>query len=722
MTPTPTPTPTPVPKSAINLGTVYTAVRRSPIVFGLIFLTAVGAAAAVWFTTPQPKMTGYVVFQMAANAPYVMTQTERQDFNLFRQNQTILVRSRLVLAAALKDPAVERSSLLAGHADKVAALESMVKADFRLGNEFMRVSVEGNDPTELRAVCDAIGKAYLDEAGGKKKLQQNERKKSLEKLAKELTESINKTLKQANDWIETKSSINPEDAKRYTNDRRSALNGQKLAADRELRDLQVELDLLGQGIGKDPAALDAFLGSQLAADPVLRATAEKRDRLSLTIEETRRRLAPGKEDYPELLKLKADLKTAEADLVSREAKLKEELTAAAEKFRKQEHARERLKLESRQKYWQQIRAKVDDELKDLSRNDVSTDDAEGLRERLTRERAQLSQVQSELTTIRIEGDAPDRITRVEGDVVAGVEGQKRLKFSMMAGFGILGVGLLGLVIREVRNPIALSGKDLSNELGLPLIGVLPTLPAHLGAALTTGVGAGYAEFRRAMNEAVNSARTLLQHGAADGHAPRVVLIASALSGEGKTSLACMLASNLARSGARTLLVDGDLRRPSVHRTVNTPVSPGLAELLTGAQTLDAAIHPSLVEGLSVMPGGRWSEAVGVALAHSKWADLVPYLRERFEYVIVDSSPILPIADALVLAGHADGVLLSVLRDVTEVAAAKEAVAQLAAVRAKMLGMVMHGETAPSYYRARYAYTALTEDAAPAAPKETPAAV
>jgi capsular exopolysaccharide synthesis family protein len=186
------------------------------------------------------------------------------------------------------------------------------------------------------------------------------------------------------------------------------------------------------------------------------------------------------------------------------------------------------------------------------------------------------------------------------------------------------------------------------------------------------------------------------------------MVASALSGEGKTSLACLLAANCARSGARTLLVDGDLRRPSIHRFAAVPPGPGLSDVLTGASPLDAAVHPTPVENLSVMPGGRWSEAVRVALSTPRWEHLVAAVRARYDCVVVDTSPVLPISDGLVLAGHVDGVLLSVLRDVSEVAAAKDAVAQLRSVRARMLGVVVHGEMALSHYRARYEYTTPAE--------------
>ena len=107
------------------------AIRRSPILVVLTLVAAAAAFAGVWFNLPVPKMTGYTVFQVSVVAPHILTPLEKQDFHLYRQIQAALGKSRLVLAGAVKDPAVEGSSLLQKHSDKVAALDSFSAAGRR---------------------------------------------------------------------------------------------------------------------------------------------------------------------------------------------------------------------------------------------------------------------------------------------------------------------------------------------------------------------------------------------------------------------------------------------------------------------------------------------------------------------------------------------------------------------------------------------------------------
>jgi capsular exopolysaccharide synthesis family protein len=424
--------------------------------------------------------------------------------------------------------------------------------------------------------------------------------------------------------------------------------------------------------------------------------------------------------------MEEDFKKLEAECLVHEARVKAELEAALKKAREQEAAQAQMKFRSRLKFWETLKKTVEEEMKELNKSEKRADlnlfDLEGVKGSLALDREQLSHAQRELSTFALEGEAPDRVTRLETDVTPGVEGQKRLKYSGMAGIAILVVGLGVVLLREVRNPRAVTGKDLSVELGLPLFGAIPALPTpRPGEGLDQGQGP--APFQAALTEAVNTARTLLKHANGLGEPPRVLLVASALSGEGKTSLACLLAASLARSGSRTLLIDGDLRRPSIHRMTGVPISPGLADVLTERAETAAAIHPTHVPGLSVMSAGRWSDRVVPVLASTRWSELVAKFRTEFEYVVVDSSPILPVADALELARGVEGVLISALRDVTEVSAMKEAVQQLAGVHARVIGLVMHGERPASYYRSRYAYqyqTAVAEAAEPEARAPTAA--
>ena len=146
---------------------------------------------------------------------------------------------------------------------------------------------------------------------------------------------------------------------------------------------------------------------------------------------------------------------------------------------------------------------------------------------------------------------------------------------------------------------------------------------------------------------------------------RAVLVTSAVGGEGKTSLSSHLATSLARSGQRTLLIDGDLRRPMVHRLYDQLQVPGLCELVRGEVNDLAVIRATAIDNLWIIPAGRHDDQALAVLSQSRTRAVFDRLRDRFDFVIVDSAPVLPVADTLLFCQHVDAVLFSVLRDVSQ---------------------------------------------------------
>jgi capsular exopolysaccharide synthesis family protein len=213
-----------------------------------------------------------------------------------------------------------------------------------------------------------------------------------------------------------------------------------------------------------------------------------------------------------------------------------------------------------------------------------------------------------------------------------------------------------------------------------------------------------------MAEAVDTARTMLLYGTYGG-VPKTVLITSALPGEGKTSLTGHLALSLARAGYRTLLVDADLRNPANHRIFDVPVGPGVCELLRGEADLASAVRPTPFPGLSILPAGRWTLAATQALAGDRWAGVRAAVEADYDFVVIDSAPVLPVVDSLLLARHVDGVLLSVLHDHSRVASVAESQHRLMSIGANLLGVVLNGiePHGTRYGYAAYGYPARAAD-------------
>ena len=211
-----------------------------------------------------------------------------------------------------------------------------------------------------------------------------------------------------------------------------------------------------------------------------------------------------------------------------------------------------------------------------------------------------------------------------------------------------------------------------------------------------------AEWQQHLAESVDNTRTLLLYGLDGTQSVRTILVTSALSGEGKTSLSGHLAVSLARAGFKTVLVDGDMRRPSLHRVLGVPLNSGLSELLRGQATLEEVLQPTPAPGLSIIPAGIWHSRLPQVLAGNAWRDIKNSLETEFDYVIVDSPPLLPVADSLLLARHVDGVLLSLLHDVSRMGAVAAAKDRLAIVGTHILGVVINGVN-NDFYGPSYPY-------------------
>lgn len=220
------------------------------------------------------------------------------------------------------------------------------------------------------------------------------------------------------------------------------------------------------------------------------------------------------------------------------------------------------------------------------------------------------------------------------------------------------------------------------------------------------------------HECIRMIRTTLLRRLADRKAS-VVQITSAGDGAGKSTLARLLSRSLALSGRRVVLVDADVRNPTVARSFAVEPSPGLIEVLQGTQNLLAAVRPTGTPQLSILTArAATSGAELERLANGALHGILASLRDTFDYVLVDSGPLLPIADAAMLATHVDGTVMVVRQDRCRMPDVAAALGLLSASGGHLLGTVFIGSRAnlsyPTYYTP---YTVETTTAQAAGPAE-----
>jgi capsular exopolysaccharide synthesis family protein len=181
---------------------------------------------------------------------------------------------------------------------------------------------------------------------------------------------------------------------------------------------------------------------------------------------------------------------------------------------------------------------------------------------------------------------------------------------------------------------------------------------------------------------------------------RVVMVTSAVSAEGKTTLASNLAMSLAHAGRKTLLIDCDLRRPAAHQLFEQALQPGFSEVILHEVDLPDAVRPTTVDpNLFLLPAGMWDRNVVQELAKTGVTSIFEKLREEFDFIIVDSHPVLAATDSLLIGQYVDAVIVSLMRDVSQMHNVHTACQQLATLGIRVFGAVVNGMPMKSFSKA-----------------------
>jgi polysaccharide biosynthesis transport protein len=245
---------------------------------------------------------------------------------------------------------------------------------------------------------------------------------------------------------------------------------------------------------------------------------------------------------------------------------------------------------------------------------------------------------------------------------------------------------------RIKNP-----DEMKKHLGLPYLGLVPALFDKTIA--TPLIDRGVPNM---FSESFRSIRTNVLFSSTD-HGGRLVVVTSSTPGEGKTVVSTNVAVALAQAGHRVLLIDADMRKPRVHEVFQIASSPGLSNVLVGDANASAVIQESSANGLWVMPAGTHPPNPAELLGSKKFKDFAAFLMQYFDWVIVDTPPVMAVTDASLAANMAHGVVFVVGSEMTSRRIAQRAVEQLEMGQAKFLGAVLNRVDLEhnSYYYSKY---------------------
>jgi succinoglycan biosynthesis transport protein ExoP len=228
-----------------------------------------------------------------------------------------------------------------------------------------------------------------------------------------------------------------------------------------------------------------------------------------------------------------------------------------------------------------------------------------------------------------------------------------------------------------------SPAEIKQHLGLSFLGMVPALfdSSIANPLISNGVPPNFSESFRAVRTNV------LFSAVADGG--RSLAITSTGPAEGKSVIAANLSIALAQAGQRVLLVDADMRKPKVHVMLRKDLAPGLSNVLVGNAKVSDSVTSAKIPGLWVLPAGLRPPNPAELLGTTRFKDFLAMLVQHFDFVVVDTPPVMAVTDASLVAHVADGVLYVVGSEMTSRHAAQRGIEQLEQVHAKLIGSVLN---------------------------------
>ena len=264
--------------------------------------------------------------------------------------------------------------------------------------------------------------------------------------------------------------------------------------------------------------------------------------------------------------------------------------------------------------------------------------------------------------------------------------------------------LVEMADRSFRKP-----EDIIREFGVPIVGHIPfmkddrlkSIPAN-AVMDKTAVCVHLPRSRPA--EAYRSVRTAVCFSALGG-SHRLIQVTSPAAGDGKSTLALNLSTAMAMSGKKTILVESDFRRPKVHKLTGVENKTGVVDVLRGTVELSDAIKPTNVEDFFVLPCGSRPKNPAELLSRPEYEQLLELLRQKFDYVIIDTPPVLAVTDPCSVSPRVDGVLIAMRLSRHTRDLGRRTLDQLRDVGATVSGIVINGvEESDGYGYGSYRYS------------------
>jgi len=529
------------------------------------------------------------------------------------------------------------------------------------GSRLVRVSVVSADPAKAARVANTMGQAFIAMGMERKMEASSYARTFLEEQIKVSKAKLEESERALNKYAKANSLLTLDEKTNVINMTFTDLSSALSKVEQE----RVKAEAQYNEMARNPAN-----SAQVLDNKTVQAFKEQKAKLEA---EYLVNLGTYKPEFPKMLQLKAQIAELELRIKAETATVLASVKAQYDAAKQQEA---------------QVRARVLETRKEVLVAQDRGVDLGLLKRDLDTNRQIYDNLLQRLKEVGVSsGVATNNISMVDAATVPLFPFKPNLTTNMGIGAAIgLMLGLGFIFLREHLDDSIKHADEVEAQFGLPLLGIIPMVkkaPAGGDISMLT-----VDDPRGSFAESYRSMRTALQFSTAEG-APRRLMVTSSVKGEGKSTTAVALAVNFAQMGKRVLLIDADMRNPTVHKALELHNDHGLSNFLSGEVSREVLIRQTKVAGLRVMTAGPMPPSPVDLLMGPKLLRMLDKLGEMgYDHVIIDAPPILGIADAIVLGNQVQNIVFAIKAGATKRASIKDALRRLRTAGLLPLGVAL----------------------------------